>query len=90
MAQTAGHPYLLATELIIEILRYLCSPLGSTTDIDSAGLVCKSWHEPAMAIKWETTALYPLLSTLGPVLESQDGLWVRLTLIVSLMIFDVY
>ncbi|KAG9000161.1 hypothetical protein FRB95_004903 [Tulasnella sp. JGI-2019a] len=74
MPNDVAHPVLHVTELILQFTSYLHNSI-KTKDIDSASMVCKSWYEPVMDIKWKTAFLRPLLSTLAPLRISQDGEW---------------
>ncbi|KAG8882188.1 hypothetical protein FRB97_008597 [Tulasnella sp. 331] len=64
-------------ELLLQIFHYLRDPdsLLSLDDIDSAGLVCKAWRGPALAVKWRYAEFRSLMSVAAPLRRSNDLKW---------------
>ncbi|KAG8990555.1 hypothetical protein FRB94_013294 [Tulasnella sp. JGI-2019a] len=66
--QRYAHPALFADELIFEFLQHLHRSKSSIVkaDINAAGLTCKAWRDPSLALRWQEVDLKSLLSVLAP------------------------
>ncbi|KAG8987270.1 hypothetical protein FRB93_004871 [Tulasnella sp. JGI-2019a] len=79
--QRYAHPALFVDELIFEFLQHLHRSKSSIdkADINAAGLTCKAWRDPALAVRWQEADLKSLLSVLAPLRasdpEDQPSVW---------------
>ncbi|KAG9031175.1 hypothetical protein FRB95_003079 [Tulasnella sp. JGI-2019a] len=82
MLQRHAHPILFVDEIIIEFLQHVHQPQSGidNTDINAAGLTCKAWRDPSLAVKWNEVYLIRLLSFLAPLrksdVEGRPAVWV--------------
>lgn len=59
------HPVLGNPDVLDTVVLYLRSLSETKRDMDAAGLVCKTWRECMLAVRWRDVTLMDLLAVLG-------------------------